>query len=96
VEAIRKLIRAGAGLALYSPVISIIVTAEAFEAIAATLPFGNVGFERELDANGGRQIWLERRILDRLRAMHQFVFRSLRREQALAAALLLAGGFWSH
>jgi hypothetical protein len=40
--------------------IRISITAAAFEAIAATLPFGSVGFEREPDANGERQIWLSR------------------------------------
>jgi hypothetical protein len=34
--------------------IRIAITAEAFEALAAMLPIGNVGFEREPDANGGR------------------------------------------
>ena len=46
--------------------IRISITAAAFEAIAATLRFGSVGFEREPDANGERQLWLEPRILDRL------------------------------
>jgi hypothetical protein len=33
-----------------------IFTTAAFEAIAATLPLGSVGFERELDDNGERLI----------------------------------------
>ena len=41
--------------------IRISITAAAFEAIAATLPFGSVGFEQEPDAKGERIIWLERR-----------------------------------
>ena len=49
--------------------ILISVTAAAFEAIAATLPFGSAGFEQEPDAKGERQIWLEPRFVDRLRAV---------------------------
>ena len=49
--------------------IRISITAAAFEAIAATMPFGSAGFEREPDAKGERQIWLEPRFVDRLRAM---------------------------
>jgi hypothetical protein len=45
------------------------ITAAAFEAIAATVPFGSVAYEREPDANGERRIWLEPRFVDRLRAM---------------------------
>jgi hypothetical protein len=48
--------------------IRISITAAAFEAIAATLP-GTVLFEREPDAKGERQIWLEPRFVDRLHAM---------------------------
>jgi hypothetical protein len=44
-------------------------TAAAYEAIAATLPLGLVGVKREADAKGERQIWLEPRVLDRLKAM---------------------------
>jgi hypothetical protein len=38
--------------------IRIAVTAAAFEAIVATLPFGTVSFERDPDANGEHLIWL--------------------------------------
>jgi len=37
--------------------------------IAATLPFGSAGFEREADAKGERHVWLERKFVDRLAAM---------------------------
>ena len=47
--------------------VRISITAAAYEAIAATLPFGSVGFEREADTKGERQIWGEPRILDRLK-----------------------------
>jgi hypothetical protein len=36
--------------------------------IAATLP-GNVGFEAELTETGERLIWLEPRVVDKLRAL---------------------------
>ena len=49
--------------------IRISITAEAFEAISATLPLGSVSFEGEPDANGERQIWLEPGVLNRLRAL---------------------------
>jgi hypothetical protein len=49
--------------------IRISITAAAYEAIAATLPFDSVGVEREDGPNGARQIWLEPRVLDRLRAL---------------------------
>jgi hypothetical protein len=45
------------------------ISAAAFEAIAATMPLGSSGFESEPDAAGERQIWLEPRFVDRLRAM---------------------------
>jgi hypothetical protein len=34
--------------------IRIAITAEAFEAIVATLPLGSVGYEPQLDAQGNR------------------------------------------
>jgi|HubBroStandDraft_1064217.scaffolds.fasta_scaffold911923_2 hypothetical protein len=48
--------------------IRLAITAAAFEAIAATLPFGSVAFERERTASGGYFIWLDRRTADRLTA----------------------------
>jgi hypothetical protein len=39
-------------------VIRIAITAAAFEAIIASLPFDTVSFERDPDNNGGRLIWL--------------------------------------
>jgi hypothetical protein len=41
------------------------ITAAAFDAVAATLP----GTVREPDGKGERQIWLEPRFVDRLRAL---------------------------
>jgi hypothetical protein len=37
--------------------------------IARTLPLGSVGYENKTNANGERLIWLERAVVDRLRAM---------------------------
>jgi hypothetical protein len=47
--------------------IRITITPEAFEAIASTLPLGSVGYEPELGQKGERFIWLEARVVDRLR-----------------------------
>jgi hypothetical protein len=47
--------------------IRIAITAEAFAAIEARLPFGSVGFERDPDDNGQRLIWLEPHIVDKLK-----------------------------
>lgn len=49
--------------------IRITITDAAFEAISASLPFGCVGVvERDPDAMGERQIWLDRAVVDRLSA----------------------------
>jgi hypothetical protein len=48
--------------------ICITISAAAFDAIAATLP-SNVGCERIRAPNGDYHIWLEPRLVDRLRAM---------------------------
>jgi hypothetical protein len=47
--------------------IRIAIRQAAFEAIAATLPPGSMSFENAIDENGNRLIWLERRMLDKLR-----------------------------
>jgi hypothetical protein len=49
--------------------IRIAITQAAFEAIARTLPFGRVGYENKIDEEGRRLIWLDRAVVDRLRAM---------------------------
>ena len=48
--------------------IRIAISAEAFEAIARTLPLGSV-FESEANERGERLIWLEAAMVDRLGAM---------------------------
>ena len=47
-------------------VIRIAITAEAFDAVAATLPLGTVAYGAEIAASGERSIWVERSALDRL------------------------------
>jgi hypothetical protein len=49
--------------------IRIAITQAAFEAIAATFPLGNVGYENKTDEEGNRLIRLDRAVVDRLRAM---------------------------
>ena len=49
--------------------IKIATTAEAFEAIARTLPLGSVGYENAVNERGERLIWLEDAMADRLGAM---------------------------
>jgi hypothetical protein len=49
--------------------IRIAITAEAFEAIKATLPLGSMGYEAESDAKGERLIWIDERQADKLAAM---------------------------
>jgi hypothetical protein len=50
-------------------VIRIAISAEAFEAICATLPLGSVGYERQLNAKGECDVWLEPTVVNQLRAM---------------------------
>jgi hypothetical protein len=49
--------------------IRIAVTAEAFDAIAATLLLGSAGFERHPADDGQRLVWLEPHVVNKLRAL---------------------------
>jgi hypothetical protein len=49
--------------------IRISITEAAFEAIAATLPLGSVGYENATNERGERLIWLDHAVVARLRAM---------------------------
>jgi hypothetical protein len=51
--------------------IRIAIMSAAFEAIAATLQLGSVGYEAEADANGERAIWLEPHVIAKLRAQRE-------------------------
>jgi len=47
------------------------ITPAALDAIVDTLPLGSVGFERDPDAKGELQIWLDAAVVDRLAAMRR-------------------------
>ena len=49
--------------------IRVAITAEAFEAIARTLPLGSVGYENKTNERGERYVWLDPTVVSRLRAM---------------------------
>jgi hypothetical protein len=49
--------------------IRIAITQDAFEAIAATLPLGSVGYENAVNEKGERHVWLAPNVVERLRAM---------------------------
>ncbi len=51
--------------------VRIAISPAAFVAISSTPPLGSVGFEREPDAKGDRQIWLDAAVVDRLAAMRR-------------------------
>jgi hypothetical protein len=49
--------------------IRIAITQTAFDVICATLPFGDVAYENQVDEHGQRLIWLPRDVIDRLRSL---------------------------
>jgi hypothetical protein len=49
--------------------VRIAITQAAFDAIAKTLALGSVGFENAINEKGERLIWLDRAVVDRLRAI---------------------------
>jgi hypothetical protein len=49
--------------------IRIAITAEAFDALAATLPLGSIGFERHPADDGQLLVWLEPHLVNKLRAL---------------------------
>ena len=49
--------------------IRIAITQAAFDAIVATMSLGRVGYENATNERGERLIWLDRDVVDRLRAM---------------------------
>ena len=51
-----------------SKMIRIAITQAAYEAIAATLPLGSVGYEAQRTDKGERLIWLEERWVKKLSA----------------------------
>jgi hypothetical protein len=64
--------------------IRIAISPAAFEAIAATLPSGNVLYERERTAQGGYLVWLDESVvsnLERLRGPRDRLFGEQANEQ---------------
>ena len=51
--------------------IRIAITQAAFEAIAATLPLGSVGYENAVNERGERYVWLPPKVVDRLKAQRR-------------------------
>ena len=49
--------------------IRIAISQAAFDALAATLPLGSVGYENQTNERGERLIWLDHAVVSRLRAM---------------------------
>ena len=49
--------------------VRISISQAAFDAMAKTLPLGDVSFENQLDEHGQRLIWLPRAVLNRLRSL---------------------------
>jgi hypothetical protein len=49
--------------------VRIAISQAAFDAIAKTLALGSVGYENKVNEKGERLIWLDRAVVDRLRAM---------------------------
>jgi hypothetical protein len=50
-------------------VIRIAISAEAFEAIAKTLPLGSVSYENASNEKGERYVWLDAKVVNQLRAL---------------------------
>ena len=70
--------------------IRIAITQAAFEAIAKTLPFGDVSFENQIDEHGQRIIWLPRDVLYRLRSL-----RAPGEDYSGVILRIAAGGAWT-
>ena len=49
--------------------IRIAISQAAFDAIARTLALGSVGYENATNEKGEQLVWLDRAVVDRLRAM---------------------------
>ena len=49
--------------------IRIAISQAAFDALASTLPLGSVSFENNTNERGERYVWLDRAVVDRLRAL---------------------------
>jgi hypothetical protein len=56
-------------------VVRIAISAEAFEAIAQTLPLplGSVSYENASNEKGERYVWLDRKVVEHLRTLRRLV-----------------------
>jgi hypothetical protein len=52
-----------------APMVRIAISQAAFDAIAATMALGSVGYENKTDEHGNRLVLLDRAIVDRLRSL---------------------------
>jgi hypothetical protein len=50
-------------------VVRIAISAEAFEAIAQTLPLGSVSYENASNEKGERYVWLDTKVVNHLRTL---------------------------
>jgi hypothetical protein len=50
-------------------VVRIAISQAAFDAIAQTLALGDIGYENAVNERGERLVWLDRAVVDRLRAL---------------------------
>ena len=53
----------------WGPMVRVVISAKAFNAIRARPPLGNVFFERALTATGERYVWIERLWLNKITAL---------------------------
>jgi len=51
--------------------VRISISEAAFDALAAMLSLGSVGYESQLNARGERLVWLQTAVVDRLTAMRE-------------------------
>ena len=54
-----------------SPMVRISISQAAFDALAAMLSLGSVGYEFEVNERGERLVWLQTSVVDRLMAMRE-------------------------
>jgi hypothetical protein len=50
-------------------VVRIAISQAAFDAIAKTLALGDIGYENKVNEKSERLVWLDRAVVDRLRAL---------------------------
>ena len=74
--------------------IRIAITQAAFDAIARTPALGSVNFENKVNEKGERLVWLDRSVVDRLRAMRGPSESLQRRRYHAAFQYLTRGSGW--